>query len=96
MVNVERAITALCSGPFEHLLLSLPVMFGVAFFVVPFLHYTPRMLRRRHPTLAVAATMRKLQKEAAPCKPYFKWQTHFLTLGETLLGLSEYRISLWA
>jgi hypothetical protein len=54
---------------FEHLLLSLPVMFGVAFFVEPFLPYTPRMLRRLHPTLAVAATVRKLQKEAAPCQP---------------------------
>jgi len=67
-----------------------------AVFVEPFLPHTPRMLRRPHPTLAVAATVRKLQKEAAPCEPYFKWQTHFLTLEEILLGFSEFRISLWA
>jgi hypothetical protein len=53
----------------EHLLLSLPVMFGVAFFVEPFLPHTPRMLRRPDPTLAVAATVRKLQKKATPCQP---------------------------
>jgi hypothetical protein len=71
-------------------------MFGVAFFVEPFLPHTPRMLRRPHPTLAVAATVRKLQKKAAPRQPYSKWQTHFLTLREILSGFSEFRISLLA
>jgi hypothetical protein len=79
----------------KQLLLFLPVTFIVAFFVEPFLLYTPRMLRRPHPTLAVAATMRKPQKEPAPCQPHFKRQTH-LDSQKVLLGFSEFRISPWA
>jgi len=71
-------------------------MFGVAFFVEPFLPHTPRDAETATPNACSGCNGEETSEGNGSCQPYFKWQTHFLTLEEILSGFSESRISLWA